>query len=141
MASKKLESALMKASINLLETRGAYSIRVNSGTILVRDDKGAVQSVVKLARKGTPDIICCYKGFFFAIEVKESSKEVEKWWRQVKKHKDSLQIPKSAERAVNQYHEIQAILRAGGKATIIGSLKELEDDLKRLDREHKKRVE
>lgn len=51
-------------------------------------------------RKGVPDIIGCYKGHFVALEVKSATGIATEW----------------------QLREIQAILKSGGRATIVRSV-------------------
>lgn len=48
-----LEQQIQKKIIQTLEAKGAYTVKVVSAT-----------------KTGVPDIICCYKGIFIAIEVK-----------------------------------------------------------------------
>jgi len=48
------ERAIQKKCIDYLRAKGAYVVKV-----------------VNAARGGVPDIICCYKGRFYAFEVKK----------------------------------------------------------------------
>lgn len=47
------ESEIQKKILEYLKLQGAYSIKV-----------------IQASKAGVPDIICCYKGWFIAIEVK-----------------------------------------------------------------------
>jgi len=48
-----LEQAYQKKIVTYLEKRGAYVVKV-----------------VASSKKGVPDVLCCYRGHFLAIEIK-----------------------------------------------------------------------
>lgn len=52
---EKSESELQTDMINYLKSKGIYNININPGRFM---------------RAGIPDLICCVKGLFVAIEVK-----------------------------------------------------------------------
>ena len=53
-----LESAFQKKVIEYIESRGGYKIKIH---------------VSSYQTEGEPDIICCYKGWFCAFELKQGS--------------------------------------------------------------------
>ena len=88
--------------------------------------------MIKLADAGTPDILASINGDFVAIEVKNGQAEVGKWKRIVEKFKDTGQHAKSHTREINQYLQQKEIRKAGGTTLVVGSLEDLESDLKYL---------
>jgi hypothetical protein len=62
------EIEIQKAILDYLSARRIYHIRVNSGAMF-KQSKGK-KYMIKLAPFGTPDIIACYKGKFYGLEVK-----------------------------------------------------------------------
>lgn len=56
-------------------------------------------------RNGVPDILCCVKGAFIALEVKAGKNVPTPWQRR----------------------ELAAIVKAGGKAAVVRSLQEVKD--------------
>ena len=67
--AEKPETALVKQLIEYLELRGTVVTRVNSG-LKVIEDKNQLRRVFRGAKKGTSDIIGCFRGRYFAIEAK-----------------------------------------------------------------------
>lgn len=80
---KPTESQIQESILQWLQyDRKAYVIRINSGKVRVHHnytkksgEKVNRYSMVKLAPEGTPDIVGCYDGIFFAIEVKKPGKK------------------------------------------------------------------
>ena len=57
-SSSLRESAIQGAILQMLRNRGIYCVKVHQ---------------TGLSQKGTPDILCCYKGRFIALEVKTAT--------------------------------------------------------------------
>lgn len=55
-------------------------------------------------RRGVPDILVCYRGFFLGLEVKVQGRQLDPW----------------------QKREIAAIQAAGGRAAVVTSVAEVE---------------
>lgn len=83
------EAAIQKKMIDYLNNQGAYVFKVISAN-----------------KKGIPDICCCYKGLFIAIEVKRPASK-----RNVSK--------------LQQYN-IDSIKRAGGIALVAWDLEQIQ---------------
>ncbi len=83
------ESTLQNKVIDYLESIGAYVFNV-AGT--------------GMGRKGTPDLLICYRGKFIAIEVKMPGGKTSKL----------------------QEYELAKVRKAGGIAKVIHSMEELE---------------
>jgi len=112
------EKDLEKAVIKYIRWVGGYCQKVQCGLIKqVYNDK---IRWIHLADKGTPDILACIKGSFLGIEVKKDEKEVERWNKQTTEH------------AQQQSYQQQLIRHAKGMTMVVGSLKQLEEDLKEL---------
>lgn len=67
------EHDIQNAIIQLITVKGGVAIRVNSGSIVVKDIHGT--RVFKGADKGTSDIIALYRKVFMAIEVKRPGRQ------------------------------------------------------------------
>ncbi len=67
------EHDIQNAIIQLITIKGGIPIRINSGSIVVKDNNGT--RVFKGAEKGTSDIIALYRKNFLAIEVKMPGKK------------------------------------------------------------------
>lgn len=119
------ESEIQKAIINYLRSEGVYCQRINSGSILQK--KGSKTYRIKLADKGTPDIIACIKGKFVGFEVKAGEEEVEEWNRRV--NILSERNVKSYHRELDQYMNHMSIVEAGGSVQVVGSVKDVENIL------------
>jgi Holliday junction resolvase len=84
------ESQIQKKMIDLLEAKGAYVVKVISAN-----------------KKGVPDILCCYKGKFIAIEVKR---------------------PKTKDNVSNlQKYNLQKIVKAGGISLVAWENDQIEE--------------
>lgn len=57
-----LESKIQRDIRNYLKTQGAYSVKYHGSNY---------------TEKGVPDILCCYNGYFIAIETKRPKHEKE----------------------------------------------------------------
>ncbi len=70
MALKEREQDIQNAILEYLKVRGHYALRINSGARPV--ESGSKRYFIRMAPKGTHDIIGCIKdtGQFFSIEVK-----------------------------------------------------------------------
>lgn len=81
---KVSEKTLQKKIIDYLESIGAVVVKVNNGAVYNPYRK----SWIPPRRKGVSDILCCYKGYFIAIEVKGTgsyaTKEQKEFIEQVK---------------------------------------------------------
>lgn len=87
------ESQIQKKIIEYLNRNGAYSIKT-----------------ITTNRNGSPDIICCFKGLFIAVEVKTDKGIVSK---------------------LQEYHQ-KEIIKSGGIALIVRSVEEVEQLLEKL---------
>lgn len=56
-------------ALNMLP--GCWATRCNSGNVEITDRETGKNRWMALAKKGTADVIGCYKGIFFGIEVKK----------------------------------------------------------------------
>lgn len=90
-----LESAFQKKVIAYIESRGGYKIKIH---------------VSSYQTEGEPDIICCYKGWFCAFELKQGSKLSE------------LQKTK-----------LELIRKAGGFALEVRDISQIEETFKKID--------
>ena len=55
-----LESKIQKKIIDYLKSKGAYVVKT-----------------IRTNRNGTPDLLCCYRGRFIAVECKRPGKELD----------------------------------------------------------------
>lgn len=115
---------------NWLRASGAWVQKVHSGAmrkVYTRrrgENAGFTREHwVKLADRGTPDLIACINGFFVAIEVKKDAKEIEKWKKQAESN------PRSAAQHAQHY----AIKGAGGRVIVVCSVEGLEKALAELN--------
>lgn len=97
MKKLKAESVIQKDMVDLLRRRCAY-----------------VFKVIRANEKGISDLICCYKGFFVAIEVKAEGKGWD----------DASPLQKL---------QIQRVRTAGGIGEVCSSIEEVERILDKLD--------
>lgn len=65
-------------------------------------------------RRGVPDLVCCYRGRFLAIEVKASAEKKATVWQQ---------------------REIAAIIEAGGRAIVAWTVDHVREEIEAIDRE------
>lgn len=93
----KSENKIQKEFLDLLKEMGAWCFKT-----------------IRSNRKGIPDIICCYKGFFLAIEVK---KEGCGW----------------EEASPLQKLEVENIIKSGGKAIVTSDINEVKEILEYFD--------
>jgi hypothetical protein len=66
---KNTEQDLVNSIIEYIQYRGGVATRINSGGI-PKQGKDGSKYYVKLAPKGTSDIIACFEGRYYAIECK-----------------------------------------------------------------------
>lgn len=102
------EQGLMNAIVDYLRLRGCVAIRINSGAIPVEGEGG--RRLIRLADKGTSDILCCYRGLFVAIETKIGSN-----------------TPTPAQEAF-----LADVRRAGGVAIVAYSIEDVERGLEKV---------
>lgn len=88
------ESLIQKKIIAYLNSKGCYSIK----TILTN-------------RSGSPDVICCYKGLFVALEVKAEKGRISK---------------------LQSYH-LEQIKKASGAAAIVRSVEDVKEIFKQIE--------
>jgi Holliday junction resolvase len=80
------ETPIQNKILKFLENKSnTYTVRVGSGAI-----KTQWGGYFKTGKRGCPDIICCYRGFFVGIEVKaekgkqsQEQKDTEKQIKQI----------------------------------------------------------
>ena len=122
---KLTEKQIELSIIHVLRLHGFWVQKVHSGALYkqYRDRQGKMrQHKVKLADKGTPDLICCANGKFIAIEVKRDQKEIESWIRNAEKD----------HRSAAQHHQQELITHAGGIVMVVSSPEETLDHLRQL---------
>jgi hypothetical protein len=68
-AKQNPETALVASCIQLIEARGGVAVRVNSGLTLLTAANGK-RRAIHGAKKGTADILACYRGRALAVECK-----------------------------------------------------------------------
>lgn len=82
----KKENPIQAKIIKFLETRNnAYTVRVGSGAI-----KTQWGGYFKTGKRGCPDIICCYRGFFVGVEVKSETGRQSQEQKDTEKHIKSI---------------------------------------------------
>jgi Holliday junction resolvase len=94
------EKAIVEAIKRLLKKRGAWVVKFHGG------GQGPYKT-----RVGVPDLLCCYRGRFLAIEVKQPGKKP----------------------SPIQEHEIGKILDAGGIAIVADGVPDVEATLNEVD--------
>lgn len=117
------EKEIQNSIVEYLELIGAYTKPINSGQIMAM--YGQKTLMVKLADKGTPDILLCYKGDFIGIEVKKTEKIREHWLNTVERYKQTGAMAKSNHRIFAQNVHKEMIEKAGGIWYIVASLSEV----------------
>jgi len=131
--------------IEYLRIRGIYCQKVHSGAIFVK--RGPHTYKVKLADQGTPDLECCVRGHYLAIEVKVSPEEHEEWERQWEAYlatgtnERNRTMKTSWERSVLQQMEHDKIRAAGGEVIVCSSVNELEQDIDTLIAEYEQEAQ
>lgn len=91
------EQDIQRKIIKYLEAKGAYVVKV-----------------ISASKSGVPDILCCYKGKFIAIEVKTPNT----------KHNTSEL----------QKHNISKIIGCGGKALVAWDVKQVQEFIDEIPR-------
>lgn len=123
------ETKLKQEIIYFLRAIGGWATSVNSGSLLLpytRKDGRRLQRRIKMADRGTPDILASVSGRFIAIECKRDAREIEKWWR-VRDNPNS-----SDDRAIAQHHQRESLISAGATWLIASSLHDVREGLKDL---------
>ena len=95
----KLESDFQEEVINYLESKGAYVLKTH---------------VSSFQKQGEPDITCCYRGRYVALELKKD---------------------KSSRTSKLQDYKIKCIKLAGGIAKRIDNIKQVEEVLYEISRD------
>ena len=108
-----------------------YVLRLNSGMIRIFENNK--YRMIRMCPAGTPDLLILINGNYIFVEVKKDDKEVQKWKKKIEKYLATSYIPPSHNREIAQYKAHRKIAKAGGKTLIVGSLNELESDLKKLN--------
>jgi len=124
------ESDVQKAIMEWCKYKGFYCLRLNSGRLMARYN--GKTRMISLCPAGTPDLFVIARGLHFFVEVKKDDKEVEKWVKKVESYKRTSYVPPSYKREIQQYKEHKKIVDADGVVLLVGSLKALEEDLKKL---------
>lgn len=123
------ESEIQKAIIEYLEYSNIYVVRVNSGSFYqsYKSKDGTIKSRrISGAKQGTPDLLGCYKGKFFALEVKKDKKEITKWAKDVANYTIGGKNTKNQERAYFQSLALDEIARSGGIWAVVCSIADVE---------------
>lgn len=120
------EKSVETQCIIWIRTIGGYVQKVHSGGMFksYAGKRSGVNRIykMKLADAGTPDLLGCIQGKFFAIEIKKDQKEIDKWRRTAETDK----------RSIDQHHQQDLIREAGGITLIVSSVEELMEDFKAL---------
>lgn len=109
------EKDIQKSIVDYIHTIGGWAERVQAGAIPT-----PTGGFIRMARRGTPDILACISGKFIAIEVKINQKVIRHWEKNV----DPT--------AQAQHHEQELIRRAGGITIVTASIDDLAVDLLEL---------
>lgn len=96
------ESEIQKKIIAYLNFKGCYSIKT-----------------ITTNRSGSPDIICCYKGLFIALEIKADKGRISK---------------------LQSYH-LEQIKKSGGIAAIVRSVEDAKKVFEDIEDEEPKEVD
>ena len=124
------ESSQQKAIIQWLKLKGAYVLRLNSGS-LTKQYKGGFHHI-QLCPRGTPDLYVLLNGYSCFIEVKKDEKEIKAWQTQFKNFQKTARITPYNQRSVHQHKQQNKIRDAGGFTLVACSVKMVEEDLKAL---------
>lgn len=115
---------------NWLRHNGAWVQKVHSGAMrkVYTRRRGANAGFsrehwVKLADRGTPDLLACVNGHFVAIEVKKDAKEIETWKKKAE----------TDPRSIVQHAQHHAIKAAGGRVIVVYSVEGLQRALEELE--------
>lgn len=98
----------------------------------VRIEKEGYNHSIKLQSKGTPDIICFWKWYFFWIEVKKDEQEVNEWLEVEKKFNNWEEIPKNKNREFNQILKKNLIIENWGHYLLVYDLEQVIDYMNNL---------
>lgn len=129
---KVIESHCMEVA----RIHGIYLQKIHSGAVFVK--AGPATYKMKLADQGTPDLMCCVRGRFVGVEVKDSPETVAEWERCWDKYlasgndDDGRTLKKSWERSVFQHMQHDLIRKAGGEIIVCSSAEEFLEDIKTL---------
>jgi len=127
------ENEIQASIIEYIRRIGGYCQRVNSGSMFSsyanKKSGDIAHRRVKMADKGTPDILACINGKFIAIEVKRDLKAVERWQKAVSNFFKTGKLTKSNEGAVHQLWEAEKIQKAGGLCIMVNSIDRLDQVL------------
>lgn len=121
---KITENQVQKTILDFLELKGIYAIRVQSGSAF--GSYGGNQWRIKMAPRGTPDIVVCHNGRFIGIEVKKDEKAVKTWHRKVDNYKKTSLIPSYCQREIDQYKASLKIKENGGEFYVVCSIEEVQ---------------
>lgn len=112
------EKDLQKAVINFIRFHGGYCVKVLCGKFKLHAGT-SYERWAHGADKGTPDLVACLNGQFFGVECKVNER-VAAAWETCK-----------TDTAQSQAYQHGLIRKAGATAMVVGSIKMLEDALKR----------
>ncbi len=117
------EQQIQNQIIAMIRANGGWCQRINSGAIsqtYTNKTGNTRQRYIKMADKGTPDIIACIKGIFVGVEVKGSLRAYKEWQKQ------------KTDTHVAQHMQKTWILESGGIYLIGYDVQQIEDDLREL---------
>lgn len=116
MSEKDLQNAVR----DFIRFHGGYCAKVLCGRFPCYNGQGVKPtSFAHGADRGTPDLLVCLDGRFFGIECKVSERVAAAW------------ETSNTETAKAQAYQQRLIRKSGGVTMVVGSIKMLEDSLKR----------
>ena len=124
------ETEVSKAIQDYLTLNGWYVLRIQSGSVLVK--KGGYCNLMKLAPKGTPDIMALKEGKCCFFEVKKDQKTKEQWERKIENFKKTARMFPSYHKEIAQFKTLERIKQAGGYSFLVCSVKDAENAIKSI---------
>ncbi len=121
------ESGIEKAIQIYIKSKGGWSQRLHSGMVIIKT--GNSERAVHMAEKGSPDLIACVDGKFYAIEVKSDDKVADKWMKLYVRVKQGEKLPKSYHREEAQIEQSKKIYDAGGIYILASSVDDVREVL------------
>ena len=124
------ETEVSKAIQDYLTLNGWYVLRIQSGSVLVK--KGGYCNLIKLAPKGTPDIMALKEGKCCFFEVKKDKIEKERWIKKIENFKKTARLLPSYQKEIAQFKAMERIRRCGGIPFLVCSVQDAENALKSI---------
>ena len=128
------ETQVSKQIQEYLTLNGWYVLRIQSGSVLVK--KGNYCNMMKLAEKGSPDIMALKEGKCCFFEVKKDEKEKKAWIRKIENFKKTARLYPSYHKEIAQFKALERIKQAGGYTFLACSVKDAENAIKSIFNEN-----